>query len=187
MPSLEELAHELATLKDRVTRLEEAAAPSRRTSPEFDIFWSLYPRKVGKNYALKAWNGLSTADRTAALEGLKTFATIWALAADDRKTFCPHPTTWLRGSRWLDGPAEWRRAAGLKPHQITLQHNHSPRLIDTQSPEWVREVNRLITDPSRPPVDDELFAAYLEWRNERLPPNYVPADWQERLVHPEAS
>lgn len=65
----------------------------------FDQFWSIYPRKVGKEAARKAW--MKACRKTAPL-------TILAGAEryrDDRTRvpqYTAHPTTWLNAGRWAD-------------------------------------------------------------------------------------
>lgn len=69
----------------------------------FSRFWKLYPRKVGKDKAEKAW---------AKLKLTQTLydTIIKALAAHsltpgwtkDNGQYIPHPATWLNGKRWED-------------------------------------------------------------------------------------
>jgi hypothetical protein len=70
---------------------------------DFDEFWKLYPRKVAKGDARKAW------EQTAAIRPpidklLK--AVICARASEqwrkDDGNFVPYPATWLRAERWDD-------------------------------------------------------------------------------------
>lgn len=81
---------------------EEADAES-----DFDeSFWTSYPRKVGREHALKAWLRLSDEDRILADEGVRKFAETWKTRPPDEIRFCPHGATWLNGKRWQDvGPA----------------------------------------------------------------------------------
>ncbi len=65
----------------------------------FDDFWKLYPRKVAKAEALKAWGKVSEEDRVKAVEALPNHCRLW----DDKdKQYIPHAATWLRGLRWED-------------------------------------------------------------------------------------
>lgn len=68
----------------------------------FDGFWRVYPRRVDKGHARKAYAAATkraTPDRL--LEGARQFAT--SVAGKDPK-FIPHAATWLNGDRWLDEP-----------------------------------------------------------------------------------
>lgn len=65
----------------------------------FDRFWETYPRKVGKDGALKAFERLSPDVETveAMIAAVQGQAKRW----DDPK-FIPHPQTWLNQGRWKD-------------------------------------------------------------------------------------
>lgn len=70
---------------------------------EFDQFWKLYPRKVGKQTALKAWAKLKPdmilfAEMEKALEIAKR-SPDWL---KDAGQYIPHPSVWLNGRRWED-------------------------------------------------------------------------------------
>ena len=69
-------------------------------TPPFDAFWSVYPRKIAKGHARKAFDkACKIADPIAILTAVKKFAD--ATQGTD-KQFIPHPTTWLNGERWED-------------------------------------------------------------------------------------
>ena len=78
---------------------------------EFEAFWRVYPRKVGKGQARRAFQ--------AALKKVPTALIMQALSSqrfDPRERFQPHPATWLNGERWLDEANQGDpvlRAAGL--------------------------------------------------------------------------
>lgn len=68
----------------------------------FETFWKFYPRKTDKGGARKAW---AKATKKATI-GTVT-AGVQRFAADPNlpePQFIPHPTTWLNGERWNDGP-----------------------------------------------------------------------------------
>ena len=81
------------------------AAGSKFLSPEqrvrFDAFWKVYPRKVGKVDAEKAWKSLLPDDTLLAtiVEAVKKQTPIMG---KDGPTYIPHPATWLNGRRWED-------------------------------------------------------------------------------------
>lgn len=81
--------------------------PAKPPKPEksadgFEDFWTAYPRKVGKEDALKAFVKLSPdADLLAVM--------LKAIAAQSKseqwvkdRQFIPHPATWINGKRWQD-------------------------------------------------------------------------------------
>jgi len=68
----------------------------------FEKFWNAYPRKVAKKSALKAWLNVVSPDLVdAVIAGAIRFANDPNLPVEQ---FVPHPGTWLRNERWLDGP-----------------------------------------------------------------------------------
>lgn len=81
-----------------------------REDPYFWLFWKMYPRKIDKDRARRAWKKLSPdrAMANAILEGLRSWKKCdqWQ---DER--FIPHPTTWLNGRRWEATPPASRTAA----------------------------------------------------------------------------
>jgi hypothetical protein len=67
-------------------------------NPLFEEFWGVYPRKVEKGVARKAWkNALKRATPEEIIAGAKRYA---ALKLD--LEFTKHPGPWLNADRWLD-------------------------------------------------------------------------------------
>jgi hypothetical protein len=64
----------------------------------FDLFWSLYPRKVAKLDALKAWN--QTKKLHPSIEEM--IAAVNKMTLSTEKEWIPYPGTWLRSGRFLD-------------------------------------------------------------------------------------
>ena len=67
--------------------------------PTFDDFWLLYPRRVAKKDAKKAWARISGADQVKALTAMVQWRRIWA---NKELEYLPHPASWLNGERWED-------------------------------------------------------------------------------------
>lgn len=76
---------------------------NKTNSDEFDVFWKAYPRKVGKDKALIAWNKKKP-NLDAVLNALS-----WQKLSDgwikDNGQYIPHPTTYLNEGRWQDEPS----------------------------------------------------------------------------------
>jgi uncharacterized protein YdaU (DUF1376 family) len=75
---------------------------ARRAWP-FEEFWKLFPNKVGKGAAEKAFRKVEksqSVDFPFLLEALRRYA-----AKNDDRPWC-NPATWLNQSRWTDEPAE---------------------------------------------------------------------------------
>lgn len=66
--------------------------------PFFKEFWEVYPRKVGKGEALKAFrNALKRATGEEIVAGARRYA-----ASKPDPEFTKHPGPWLNADRWLD-------------------------------------------------------------------------------------
>jgi DNA-binding transcriptional MocR family regulator len=67
---------------------------------DFEEFWQIYPRKVGKGQARLAFK---TALRKATKDELVSAASAYAESVrSTEQNFIPHASTWLNGERWLD-------------------------------------------------------------------------------------
>ena len=66
----------------------------------FDDLWAIYPKKVGKGQARKAFNAaLRKVDQDKIQHSLSLFVRSWG---NQDKKFMPHLATWLNGERWDD-------------------------------------------------------------------------------------
>ena len=94
-PSLSEPPRE-PSLKEKDISLTTVRSVSRADcDPDFDEFWSVYPRKVAKDRALKAWKAArKKATAAQIVEGVKTYP------FSEDPQFQPHPATWLNGGNW---------------------------------------------------------------------------------------
>lgn len=69
----------------------------------FDLFWSVYPKKVGKKDAIKAWNKLKPDENLvkAIIEGVERWKGTEQWNKDGGQ-YIPYPATFLRQERWND-------------------------------------------------------------------------------------
>ena len=102
----------------------------------FEDFWSLWPRKVGKSAAVKAWNKLSIVDRTAATGGRNAQLKSGLI---DSSRYTPHASTWLNGRRWEDDPkpAPERTAAPVAAAAAEPEPEWTPA-----EREWAKRMGR---------------------------------------------
>jgi hypothetical protein len=93
----------------------------------FENFWLLYPRKVAKLDARKAWLRLTTAQTVACLTALVMWRKQWMDRGELQ--FVPHAATWLHGERWED-----ELPTPLKPaDSAPLSSSHLPANLPHQS------------------------------------------------------
>ena len=110
----------------RTTELEPLKQePLNDISHNFDQFWKLYPRKVGKGKARQAFEkALEKTDIDIILAGVEAY--VYHEGYNDME-FIAHPTSWLNGERWDD-------------------EYDTPLRKDTPGPgkrEWVREMHMM--------------------------------------------
>lgn len=71
----------------------------------FDLFWSVYPKRVAKADARKAWAKLNPSEE---LIQKIVKALSWQARQEqwqrDNGQFAPYPGTYIRGERWDDEP-----------------------------------------------------------------------------------
>jgi len=67
----------------------------------FDEFWALYPRKIAKAVARKAWSRLNQQQQLDAAKAIQTHIEYWA-SKETELEFIPHPATWINQERWED-------------------------------------------------------------------------------------
>lgn len=87
--------------EDREHKTEDDIPPKSPSEGDaFERFWSVYPRKVGKQSAKRAFERVKVPLETlvAAVERQKC-SDQWAR---DNGQYIPHPTTWLNQGRWDD-------------------------------------------------------------------------------------
>ena len=76
-------------------------------SPEFEKWWSFYPKKVGKRQAFKTWEKMKVLQEIG-LEELIAITRKFARSDAGRAgAFCPYPATWLSRGQWEDEPDHW--------------------------------------------------------------------------------
>jgi hypothetical protein len=67
----------------------------------FDVFWGIYPRRLARKDAEKAWSRIAMNKQTDVIEAVKKHAALWRQQGTE-KQFIPYPASWLRGERWQD-------------------------------------------------------------------------------------
>ncbi|WP_180901712.1 hypothetical protein [Martelella soudanensis] len=99
---------------------------------EFDAHvWPLYPQKVARKTALKAWaSARQRADLDTIMAGLRRY-----VAKRDDRPWC-NLSTWLNQDRWTDRPAASSPSQARSP----------PRPSGTSRSEQIREHNRRVQE-----------------------------------------
>lgn len=85
---------------------------------DFDQFWDVYPRKVGKGAARKQFaKAITKTTLAVVLEALKWQA-LQPQWSKDGGQYCPHPSTWLSQERWEDSAPAQTRLSQRVTHAI---------------------------------------------------------------------
>ena len=97
------------TRKDKKRKASICTSDDVRSPEDFLIFWDAYPKKVGKQRALKAWKKLikekKLPDLACILDAIREQKT-WTQWREEGGKYIPHPATWLNDGRWDDKPTE---------------------------------------------------------------------------------
>jgi hypothetical protein len=135
--TVSETAPDTDTETDTETDKNQKKIPKKRDrsagSAEFENFWSVYPRKINRAVALKAFE---KATRKTEADLIITAVRGYKFADDEQ--FIPHPATWLNQERWIDGTptsvrpqvTEDEQAAFLEEHQRWLKEFRKQQLAD---------------------------------------------------------
>jgi hypothetical protein len=67
----------------------------------FNDFYNLYPRKMARKDAERAWNKLTTIQQAECLEAMPNYLKYWKIK-ETAKDFIPYPATFLNQERWTD-------------------------------------------------------------------------------------
>lgn len=97
----------------------------------FDQFWGLYPRKVGKASARKAFGQLHIGDRAKAMHGVLRLKNDPNLPPTQ---YVPHPATWLNREGWEDEPYPKRETPTTGRVETKSPYVGGPR-------EWVKDLH----------------------------------------------
>lgn len=89
------------------------------TSPEFERFWSAYPRKKSKGDAFKAWRALER-DPQLLKRIVKAAGDLasWHRERGTDPKYIPYPATWLRAWGWEDELEQEERSFALPPLRL---------------------------------------------------------------------
>lgn len=99
-----------------VSNVLELVPPGPSENDRFDEFWSVYPRRVGKAAARKAFRQAArNAGAAVVVAGARRFAADPNLPDPQ---FIPYPATWLNRGSWDDEPLPPRVASTTGPGSV---------------------------------------------------------------------
>lgn len=131
----------------------------------FENWWKLYPRKVGRGQAIRAFRtALGKTDCATLTAAVKAFA---KLVSDREKHLIPHASTWLNGERWLDDDLQIVTGNSLSAWIDECESNGSTKLIEDRTG-LLYQLADLPVEISSP---DEARAFHLRSRQEWIREN----------------
>ena len=101
---------------------------------DFERFWSVYPRKAGKQDAQRSFE---RALKAATLDEILAGAQRYADDPNRVAQFTAHPSTWLNQGRWSDEPLPPRTAEIAHRGLITTPTVVPPRFTADEAPDGV--------------------------------------------------
>jgi hypothetical protein len=88
---------------DEIDKITPSSANAVVVADNFDVFWQAYPKKTGKDNAIKSWNKL----KPNIYEVINALA--WQKQSEQWQKnggqYIPNPATYLNQGRWKDEPA----------------------------------------------------------------------------------
>ena len=86
----------------KVSNANTPQEPQNASLSDFEVFWALVPRRVGKKAAERAWRAVERrGESVEAIEGMRAYAAAFAQSGTELK-YVPHPSTWLNRRGWED-------------------------------------------------------------------------------------
>lgn len=125
----------------QVSNANTSQKPQNAPLSDFDTFWALAPRRVGKKAAERAWRAVERrGESSEAIEGMRAYAAAFAQSGTELK-YVPHPSTWLNRRGWEDDlqavfpsqkpqVTEWEQKAAQMGYDLSALKN-APQ-IDAQ-------------------------------------------------------
>jgi len=117
----------------------------REEAATFDDFWLIYPRRVAKKDAKRAWDKITPKVQMQALIALADWRQVWLSRGELQ--YVPHPASWLNGERWDD--------------ELPEDFNRS-RIVPAANREFAPHV-----ETERAPMPDKLKSLLAELKRRR--------------------
>lgn len=126
-PSTRQVAESSIPSSQTAETKDETKNPPAADAAElgFPEFWALAVRKTGKGDALAKWRKLAPDVRMVALQAWTIAVAAWATWPEDRRSFIPHPATWLGQRRWEDEPPQAYRATAAQVDRTAAKDHWS--------------------------------------------------------------
>ncbi len=81
---------------------------------DFDVFWNLYDKKVGRKKCIQKWKRIKEADKLLIIHHLPDY-----VKSTPEKQYRKNPETYLNGECWHDEVIYYTRAKRIEVHEPT--------------------------------------------------------------------
>jgi len=127
---------------------------------KFDVFWALYPKKVKKEDARKAWTAVLRKKVTPdhLIDALRQHVAMWRNTNQDPK-YIPHPASWLRSGSYNDELEQTHLA--LVPAPAPSLRTFEDFLAAAAATEAARALGIACLLREQPPSDETPRAEWL--------------------------
>ena len=107
----------------------------------FDLFWKVYPLKVGKVAAKKAWSkAVQETDHNEIILGALSYAE----DPNRHPSYTAHPSTWLNAGRWADDPLPTREVSPDEKRSLeATEARLKAERVKAESQAWFAEQEAL--------------------------------------------
>ena len=138
-----------------VVKVSNASTPQKpQNAPlsDFEVFWALAPRRVGKKAAERAWRAIERRGESQdAIDGMRAYAAAFAQSGTELK-YVPHPSTWLNRRGWEDDleavfpsrkpqMTEWEQKAAQMGYDLSALKN-APQIAAQRFEENRKEITQ---------------------------------------------
>lgn len=136
----------------QVSNANATQKPQNAPLSDFEAFWALVPRRVGKKAAERAWRAVERrGESVEAIEGIRAYAAAFAQSGTELK-YVPHPSTWLNRRGWEDDleavfpsqkpqVTEWEQKAAQMGYDLSALKN-APQITAQRFEENRKEITQ---------------------------------------------
>lgn len=134
--------------KEKESKVNENKEKKNKIMSDFEMFWEVYPNKVGKQNAIRAFEKLKPNDELliTIIEAVKKQKNSFQWKKDNGQ-FVPHPSTWLNQCRWEDELPEEKQDIGynlIRPIGNNSFNNYTQKVYTNEElMKRAEEKNRL--------------------------------------------
>lgn len=134
--------------KEKESKVNENKEKKNKIMSDFEMFWEVYPNKVGKQNAIRAFEKLKPNDELliTIIEAVKKQKNSFQWKKDNGQ-FVPHPSTWLNQCRWEDELPEEKQDIGynlIRPTGNNSFNNYTQKVYTNEElMKRAEEKNRL--------------------------------------------